>query len=145
MPGRECSSGEGGLASAQALLAQKRGLQQPKGGPAQKKGSAKGRTLAVPISKGLRGGRGQTRGGGSRGRGGRGSVGGRGQPAESWNPASLKITIKNDRVRSSAGPLSYEAAHRRSQLEQLAPKALCIAALQACTYMHDGRPGALDV
>ena len=31
--------------------------------------------------------------------GGRGSLGGRAQPAEKkWNPASLKITIKNDKV-----------------------------------------------
>ncbi|CAL5218627.1 g328 [Coccomyxa viridis] len=87
----------------QGVLAQKRGLQQPARGSAQKKGSAKGKTLAVPISKALRGGRGQAGGAGRRGRGGRGSVGGRGQLTEqNWNPASLKITIKNDRYMQSA-------------------------------------------
>ena len=90
---------DGGSINAQGVLAQKRGLQQPARGSAQKKGSAKGKTLAVPISKALRGGRGQAGGAGRRGRGGRGSVGGRGQLTEqNWNPASLKITIKNDRV-----------------------------------------------
>ena len=65
----------------------------------------------MPIVKGLRGGRGLARGAGGRGRGGRGSTGGRGQPTEKhWNPASLKITIKNDRVRSSAVPLPFQAA-----------------------------------
>ena len=88
----------------QAILAQKRGLQKSVGGNAQKKGSAKGKGLAIPVGKSL-GGRGQARGAGKRGRGGRGSVGGRvsfvgrAQPAEKkWNPASLKITIKNDKV-----------------------------------------------
>ena len=82
----------------QAVLAEKRGLQQPLRGNAQKKGAAKGKTLAVPVSKALRGGQGA----GRRGRGGRGgSTGGRGQQGEKfWNPASLKITIKNDKVSS---------------------------------------------
>lgn len=81
----------------QAVLAEKRGLQQPLRGNAQKKGAAKGKTLAVPVSKALRGGQGA----GRRGRGGRGgSTGGKGQQGEKfWNPASLKITIKNDKVR----------------------------------------------
>ena len=83
----------------QKVLAQKRGLQQPAGGNVQKKGSAKGKVLAVPINKGRKEGRGQARGAGRGGRGGRGATGGRGQPTEKqWNPASLKITIKNDKV-----------------------------------------------
>ena len=78
------------------MLTQKRGLQQPSRGNAQKQGAAKGKTLAVPVSKALRGGRGA----GRQGRGGRGGItGGRGQQGEKfWNPASLKITIKNDKV-----------------------------------------------
>ena len=99
MAGKECTAGDGGRNNAQGVLAQKRGLQQPARGSAQKKGSVKGKTLAVPISKALRGERGQGRGAGRRGRGGRASAGGRGQLTEqNWNPASLKITIKNDRV-----------------------------------------------
>ena len=93
----------------QAVLAQKRGLQKPAGGNEQKKGSVKGKGLAIPVGKSL-GGRGQAGGAGKRGRGGRGSVGGRGsfggraQPAEKkWNPASLKITIKNDKVGTLPG------------------------------------------
>jgi hypothetical protein len=88
----------------QEVLAQKRGLEKPAGGSIHKQGSAKGRGVAIPVGRSL-GGRGQARGTGKRGRGGRGSVGGRGslegraQPAEKkWNPASLKITIKNDKV-----------------------------------------------
>ncbi|CAK0772730.1 hypothetical protein CVIRNUC_003994 [Coccomyxa viridis] len=91
-----------GKASAkrQALLAEKRGLQQPLRGNAQKKGAAKGKTLAVPVSKALRGGQGAgRRGGGGRG----GGTGGRSQQGEKfWNPASLKITIKNDKYMQSA-------------------------------------------
>ena len=95
----------------QAVLAEKRGLQQPLRGNAQKKGAAKGKTLAVPVSKALRGGQGA----GRRGRGGRGgSTGGRSQQGEKfWNPASLKITIKNDKVQYPIIKVSVVARTRQ--------------------------------
>ena len=78
----------------QNVLEAKRGLKAG-GGEAgvQKAGRKAGKVIAVPIR-----GRGKGRGGAGRGGGsGRGATNGTAQP--SLHPASLKITIRNDRVR----------------------------------------------
>ena len=81
----------------QNALAAKRGLQAGAGAAGAPKAARKaGKVIAVPV-------RGRGKGRGAAGRGGssgRGAANGTAQPA--LHPASLKITIRNDRVRMRA-------------------------------------------